>query len=253
MVTVSFMVAMLSAFLSVGCVSARPDMQDIGDNTAIAGGEITVSGKATVRVPADMATIRLGVVSISEDPEEARAQNADVSKTSMNAVRELGIPERHIQVNTLRLEPNRIYDQDQRRYVEKGFQAIRRVSIRLENLDLLPQLIADVVHVGANRIEGISYGLVDDRGTELDALDSALLNAREKARRMAATMGVSVGTILTVSEQGVNAPMPNVQFERALTAKSFDTGQANPDAYASGEIEVTAHVVVVFKLEGEKN
>ena len=49
---------------------------------------ISVSGEGIVRAEPDQATVRFGIVSRAEDPEEARRLNAAAAREAMNAVRE---------------------------------------------------------------------------------------------------------------------------------------------------------------------
>ena len=233
-------------FIMITVVTALAPV--LAQSGAVVGRNVTVSGNGIVHVVPDQATIRFGVVTIDLDPEQARIDNASLSAATMNSIRDLGIEERKIQVNVLRIQPYSEYDPELRRNVDKGFQAVREMRVVLNDIDLLPTLIARIVSEGANRINGITYGLQDESGPEQEALREALLDARQKATIMAETLDARLGTVLQISEQGIVRPQPiQIQFERALSMK--DAGvEANPDAYASGEIEVTANVTVVFGL-----
>ena len=209
---------------------------------------IHVSGEGIIEAVPDMVTVRFGVVTRSEDPEDARTQNATASSEAMNAVRALGVDERKIQVETLRLEPAREYNQQTRRYDEIGFDAIRVVVVKLEDLDLLPQLIAEVVQKGANRVEGIAYGIQDRQALKREALKKALLDAQAKADLMATTLGAERGLVHQISEQGVQMPRP-VYREMALASTKMADAAPAPDAYAAGELEVRATVQVIFLIK----
>ena len=205
---------------------------------------VTVNGHGLVRAQPDMATVRFGVVTIDRDPEAARSRNARVSSETMNAVRGLGIDESSIKLDALRIEPYREYDADARRYIDKGFQATRLVSVRLKELDVLPALIAEIVQKGANRISGIVYSIQEREVYEREAIKSALENAKEKASLMVETLGASLGEVLQISEQGVLVPAPRVMYEMA----SAKADAPEPEAYAGGELEITATVTVVFEI-----
>ncbi|MEM1094182.1 MAG: SIMPL domain-containing protein [Bacteroidota bacterium] len=209
---------------------------------------INVSGEGIIEAVPDMVTVRFGVVTRSTDPEEARRLNADAASETMNAVRALGVDERKIQVETLRLDPAREYNQQTRRYDEIGFDAIRVVVVKLEDLDMLPTLIAEVVQKGANRLEGIAYGLQDRQPLKRAALEQALLDAQAKADLMALTLGAERGLVQQISEQGVQMPRP-VYREMALASTKMADAAPAPDAYAAGELAVRATVQVVFLIK----
>lgn len=208
---------------------------------------VEVSGEATVRVEPDMAVVRFGVVSHDEDPEEARRLNAEASREAMNAVRELGVEERKIRMETLRLQPRRVYDPEEQRHREEGFEAVRITIVELDDLELLPTLIAEVVQRGANRLEEVRYDISDRSAPRNEALGEALTSARDKARLMAGTLDVELGRVVRIAEQQLDFPRRTLQLDAAMETADF--AEPEPDAYAPGEIEVEATVHVVFELE----
>lgn len=210
---------------------------------------IQVVGEATVRTAPDQATVRFGIVSRAKTAEQARKQNADAAQTAMNAVRKLGVAEEKMRMETLRLQPHREYDPETKSHEEKGYEAIRQVVVELGDLEQLPRLVTRVVQQGANRLEGIDYGLSDRTTFRNDALRQAAQNAQEKAQLLAESLGSQVGSVQKISEQsfGVDDPSPRIQMQ---FAKSSAEGAApEPDAYAAGEIKVNATVQVSFSLQ----
>ncbi len=209
---------------------------------------VNVSGEGVVHVQPDMAVVRFGVVTVDRDPEAARQQNAQAAAAAMNAVRALGVSDRKMRMETLRLQPRREYDPETRRYEERGFEAVREVVVELEDLERLPELIARVVQQGANRLNGITYDLRDRLAVRNEALRLAVTNARDKAALMAGALGAELGEVLHINEQAVNVPRPVFRMEAAAMAKA-DGAEPVPEAYASGEVEVRAVVQVTFALQ----
>ncbi len=208
---------------------------------------ISVSGEGIVRVQPDLATVRFGVVTEAEDPETARSRNAAAAAEVLNAVRALDVPERKIQLEVLRLQPKQEYDEQTRRYVAVGYEAIRIVSVELDDMEKLPQLVAEVVQKGANRLESVSYDLKDRDAARDEALRAAVTKAREKAQLIAATLGVELGRVHRVDEQGFSFPRPMMRMaEMGYAAK--DQAAPEPDAYAAGEIEVQANIQAAFEI-----
>ena len=210
---------------------------------------ITVSGEGTITAIPDMATVRFGVVVRNMDPEEARRINAETAREAMNAIRELGIAESKLSLQTLRLQQVREYDSQTRTQVDKGYEASRDLVVTVDNLDLLPKLVTQIVQKGANRLNGISYGLNERDSVKNDALVQAIISAKNKAELMTSALGVDVGHVLQISEQSFSMPTPVLQMEsgpRAMMAKS--DAAPEPDAFAAGEIEVKAVVQVVFEI-----
>lgn len=207
---------------------------------------VTVSGDGSVTAQPDQAVVRFGVVTQAETAEEARANNAAAAKTAMNAVRALDVPDEKLRMESLRLQPRYEYDDDERRLV--GYEATRQVVVELDDLAVLPQLVADVVEGGANRLDTIDYQLSDRSRFRDEALRKAAQSARDKARLLAETLDADLGPVRTINEQSFDFVRPRPQQARVQMAKTADAAQAEPEAYAAGEIEVSAQVQVVFDL-----
>jgi len=207
---------------------------------------VTVSGEGTVTAQPDQAVVRFGVVTRAETAQETRANNATAAKTAMNAVRALDIPDEKLRMESLRLQPRYEYDDDERRLV--GYEATRQVVVELNDLEVLPQLVADVVAGGANRLDKIDYQLSDRSRFRDEALREAAQSARDKARLLAETLDADLGPVRTINEQSFDFVRSRSQQVRMQMAKTADAAQADPEAYAAGEIEVSAQVQVVFDL-----
>ena len=211
---------------------------------------IKVSGDGTVQAIPDMATVRFGIVIRDEDPEEARRVNAETAKEAMNSIRALGVEESKLKLQTIRLQPVREYDPETRRQVEKGYEAIRDVVVVVEDLDRLPTIISHIVQKGANRLNGITYGLKNKESVKDEALIQAVNRAKQKAELMSATLGVRVGKVIQIQEQGISVPQPVLMQEASRQVMlSKSSAAPEPEAYAAGEIEVKATVIITFEIE----
>ena len=209
---------------------------------------VSVSGEGTVKAVPDKATVRFGIATRHAEPEEARKTNASIAKETMNAVRNLGIDERKLRLETLRIQPVREYNPETRRPEDKGFEALRELVVEVEDLEVLPTLISEVVQKGANRLNGVSYGLQDKDSIRNEALVEALTSARSKAELMVATLGAELGEVLQISEQSFSFPTPMVRMSDQPMMMAKAEAAPEPEAYAAGEMDVKAVVQVVFLL-----
>ncbi len=210
---------------------------------------VRVSGEGTVRAAPDRATVRFGIVSRAETAEAARRQNAAAAKTAMNAVRDLGVAEEKIRMESLRLQPRREYDPQTQTREERGYEASRQVVVELDTLAQLPRLVTRVVQRGANRLEGIDYGLQDRTAARNDALRQAAQSARDKAQLLAESLGAALGPVRQIDEQSFGYQSPSPRVEMQLAKSAAEDAAPEPDAYAAGEIEVNATVQVTFSLQ----
>lgn len=209
---------------------------------------VTVSGEGNVTTQPDKVVVRFGVVTQAETAEQARSQNASSAKNALNAVRDLDVPEEKMRMERLRLQPRYEYNDEEDRRELVGYEATRQVVVELDRLEVLPQLVADIVESGANRVDNIDYQLSDRTQFRNEALREAAEAARDKARLLAETLNAKLGPVHTINEQSFDYVRPQPQVARMEMAKASDVGQAEPDAYAAGEIEVSAQVQVAFDL-----
>ena len=240
--------SVLAAVLLLLLSPVEVDAQEIEERY----GTVTVVGEGIARTAPDKAVVRFGIVTRDENPEEARRLNAAAAREAMNAVRELVGDERRIRLESLRLQPAREYDPDQRRYIELGFEAVRDVVVEVLDLEQLPAVVARVVQEGANRLNNVTYELENRDEIRNLALERALENAVAKADVMASTLGNSIGRVLRVSEQGTSMPFP-VMRDAAVESFAMAKADPEPEAYAPGEIEVRATVEVMFALRSAED
>lgn len=212
---------------------------------------ISVSGEGEVTTVPDMATVRFGIVTRDNDPEEARRINAATARDAMNAIREMGIAESKLRLQTLRLQPVREYDPQTRKQVDKGYEASRELVVLVEDLDQLPLMISQLVQKGANRLNGISYGLKESEKAKDLALSKAVMRAKQKASLMAASLDVEVGEVLQIQEQndGFTVPVVSADTRPQLMMAKSEAAAPEPEAYAAGEIIVKALVRVTFDIK----
>lgn len=212
---------------------------------------VRVGGEATITATPDQATVRFGVVSEAETAEAARQKNAEAAKAAMNAVRGMNVPESQMRMESLRLQPQREYNPETKTREQTGYEATREVVVELSDLEQLPRLVAEVVQRGANRLEGINYGLSDKTAQRNDALRQAATSARDKARLLASTLDGELGPVREISEQDFGYDQPQPRLQRAFAKSAESDAEPEPDAYAAGEIEISARVQVVFDLTAE--
>lgn len=205
-------------------------------------GVISVSGEGVVRVSPDRARIRVGVVTrAATAPEALRQHEQDVSRV-LTRVRQLGVADRDIQIESLSLGEN--YGPNG----PDGYVAQRIVTVTLDTLRLVPDLVAAVVSEGANQLQGIDYVMRDTREAEAQALDRAVADARSKAERIASASGVVLGPVVAVQEAG--APrIGGLSVSGRSASVSMDVAP-EPGAYSAGSNEVGARVTVQFAIAG---
>ena len=199
-------------------------------------GTITVSGEGRVSVAPDRALVRLGVLTRAATAAETLRQHEDDVARVLTRVRRFGIADRDIQIEALSLNEN--YGNQG----PEGYAAQRVVTITVDSLRIVPDLVAAVVTEGANQLQGIQYTVRDTSPAEARALDLAVADARAKAERVASASGVVLGRVVAVQEAGAAQVSPPGYFGNTRSVAMEVAPQ--PGAYSAGSNEVVARVTV---------
>ncbi len=202
---------------------------------------IIVNGEGTAYAVPDVATITLGVTAQAEQAADAMAQTSETGAQILARLAELGIAERDVQTSDLSLNPvwsNRQTD-NQTPQIE-GYEASNRVTIRVQQLDSLGDVLGAVLEDGANQLGGLSFGLKDPEPLLDIARRDAVADAMARAKVYAEAAGVTLGSVLSISEAGSSTPRPEAMMAMR------DSSSRVP--VAAGETGITANVSMVFAI-----
>lgn len=204
--------------------------------------QISVTGTGQVDLPPDMATVRIGVTHQDEAAAAALQQTSDALAAMLERLTGLGVAERDVQTSGLSLNPVwRDRPERQGQPAPWGFEASNMVTVRLRDLEQLGAVLDALVSGGANRLDGVSFGLQKPEAAQDEARRLAVAEARRKAVLYAEAAGVSLGQVISLSETGAHQPRPQMMEMASMRADSVPV--------AAGEVAIEAAVQMVFALE----
>jgi hypothetical protein len=205
---------------------------------------IRVTGKATLSVPPEEASIDLGIVTEAPDAKDAARQNAEKMAAVLEALRgKLGANAR-IETISYSLDP--VYRYPERSEpVLAGYSARNIVRVKELPLDKVGETIDLATTSGANSVSNVSFGLRDEKATKARALRDAAADAKAKADTLADALGVQVLGILAVLEGEPEVIRPLGPMYRAEMAMAEP---AAPTPIEGGRIQVTATVTLVVGI-----
>jgi uncharacterized protein YggE len=124
-----------------------------------------------------------------------------------------------------------------------GYSAENQVEIRVRDLARVGELLRRAVEGGANRINGLSFGLADPRNADEEARRGAVNDAFRQARLLADAAGVKLGPIrrITFPPQRDGGPVP----VRGVAMRAMGA----PVPVQAGSLEVSAEVEVTWAIE----
>lgn len=203
---------------------------------------LNLSAHGETRLAPDMATITLGVQVEAPTAQEAMRQNAQEMTKVVAALRKAGIAERDIQTSGLNLNPQYVYEQNSPPKLS-GYQASNQVTVRVNDLARLGAAVDATVSAGANRINGISFGLKDPTAAENAAREEAVKALAAKAELYAKATGHRISRLVSLSEGGGYSPQPPMPV---MAMARMEKDASTP--IAGGELSVGIDVTGLYEL-----
>jgi len=212
---------------------------------------ITVTASSDAKIVPDKARINVSVVSEEKTAEACQKENADSVNAVIAKLGELGVADTSIQTANTYLFPRYGQSKDSSEddeYVITGYEMT--TTLRVDDLDIdnVGTVVQACVAAGANQADGIEfYASAYDEAYQ-QALEAALGTARSKAEGIASASGVSLGSVVRVSEgyqdtsaRYIETPEVYASSEDALDAGA--TAKTMP-----GQTAITAEVTVTYAI-----
>jgi uncharacterized protein YggE len=206
---------------------------------------VSVSGLGEVKSPPDMATISSGVVSEAVSAKDALAKNNAAMAAVIAALKNAGISEDDIQTSGFSVQPKYPpYQPNQTTNRIIGYTVSNNVTAQVKNLKTLGSILDTLVQSGSNQVSGITFGIDDPKKVLDEARKKAVADARAKAELYAEAAGVSLGSVIQISEQtAITPPMPMMRM--AVEAAAADASVP----IAAGQQTVSATVSITYAIQ----
>jgi uncharacterized protein YggE len=214
--------------------------EEVTDNT------LFVSGSATASDNPDQVTIMFSVETEDASARVSQQENAGITSDVRAALISRGIESEDIETTGYSLYQIREYEPESRKYIDRGFRTTHSMQVEISDIEGAGGIIDAAVLAGANRINGVYFGLSDSKMDELRmaALKAASENARERADAIAEGLGITVTRVMSVSEGYSYAPVARAYAqEMATVGDSSVSTEITP-----GDVQVSATINVVFEI-----
>lgn len=213
----------------------------LGTETAAIAGEprtITMTGLGSVAAPPDQVEI---FTSVECDGATAAAALAANSR-SMNAVyavaKKFGLSEKTVATSNFSLQPLREERKAAGNGGITGYRVANSVTISAAEIAKAGALIDALVAAGANQISAVRFSLRDETPLLTVARKAAVTDATEKATTIARAAGVSLGPVLSISEQS-DTTAPRITTFKVMAART---------PISAGDQTVGASVTITWEI-----
>ncbi len=256
------------AAVTVGAGSKPVSRKPLSTSAAVNPGSISVHGQAQVLVVPDQVEIRLGIV--SHDPELglAKADNDRRTAASLARLKGMGLAARDYQTDAIHVEPEyeTIAGQPQ---VLKRFAVQRHVVITLREVGRFEELLQALLDAGVNQVLDIQFCSTELRRHRDEARRMAIRAAQEKAELLVGELGGHLGRPTRIDEQGNQGGWSSYGYYSlyggswhsrsssymmqnsvaVASGPSEASAEGSTQAFAPGQIRVSAVVLVQFEME----
>jgi uncharacterized protein YggE len=231
----------IAMLLSVATVDAQPATERPRPPS------ITVNGEATIAAEPDQAQIDIGVTTQARSAPDASRENAERLARVLAEVKKLLGKGDEVKTSGYGLNPQYRYPQGGKPEIV-GYTANNIVRIKTAKLDEVGKLIDAAMQAGANNINRLMFTLKDEDAARLDALRQASAKAKTKAEAIAASLGLKVLRIASVTE-GERSFQPI--YRQAPMARGEALAAQAPTPVEPGTVDVRSTVTLTAEV-GEK-
>ncbi len=227
---------------------------------------IEVSGKASVSVVPDVYSLSFSIEKRGKSASKIKALVDQKTDQVIRAIKKLGISTNNIQTAQINLRP--IYnkgsikllgldaqekfanDKKGRAYLKQeteknsikiaAFEVTRYINIKLTRIDDYDRLLEQLVKIGVTKISPLSMSIAEPSKHYQKALAQAVQVAHQKALKLAAQAGVTLGKVRYLKENSYNAPIERVRMT-SLRSQSYHSSQVSSQ-------EISAEVIITYRI-----
>lgn len=241
-------IALVAAGCSAGPSGATNSTLNIPGNILQQNG-IWVTGQGKVTGVPDVAVVVLGIEAQSITVTEAQAKSRTAMDAVVKVLKASGVKDSDIQTQRFSITPVIQWLDKENRQQVIGYIVTNMVTAKVRQIDSTGQIIDAAAAAGGDliRINSISF-TIDDSSTLLaQAQELALKDAKAKAKSIADTMGIRLGTLTyaQVSNTTPSYPIP------MYASKEMASGVSSvPDtSISAGEITINALVTAAWAIQ----
>jgi hypothetical protein len=208
---------------------------------------ITVVGQGSSRVMPDVASVTVGVETMADTVADATQENQVKMRAILAALKQLGILDKDVQTSNYSISLNRLptpqplAEGEAAQQETEKYTVSNMVTVTIRDLDLVSEVLDAVVEAGANSVWGVNFA-VDKPETMLEeARARAVADARARAEALADLGGVTLGSVMSMSEVVGQSSVGLPMYDMAVSQAAGGSTPISP-----GEIELSYQLQVTY-------
>ncbi|VVB75951.1 Uncharacterised protein [uncultured archaeon] len=247
MVPAFLAVLLVAVLIIVGFTAGAVLSNGSGSSSSLANPKtINVTGTATHKVAPNLVEVVLSVETLDASAQISQSSNATISDKVSAALKSAGVTANHISTVSYTVNEEFQYNDVLKKSVSVGYRTTNQVKAILTDLKTTGAVLDAAAKAGANRIDSVYFYLnpVNEFRERRAVLEEASGQARLKANSIAKGIGVSVGSVHSLTENVNYYPSSMSNIALGVMAKDSVATPISPST-----VEVTANVSAEFDIK----
>ena len=205
---------------------------------------VTVQGYGSITMPPDQATLRFSISDKGRNLEMIKNKIGNVTSRFLEFAENLNIKKKNLRTTNINIFPEYTYIPKTGKRIFDGYKINRDITVNLENLTLLGQLMEGAINLGVNNINPPMFSSKNASGVNIKLHTLAMEDAKNKAIALATSTNATIGRAIDVNAVPISF-QPRPTEMRMLSA---DQAIMNEQNYEVGEITHELSIIATFEL-----
>ena len=202
---------------------------------------VSTTGQGVATASADRAVVSMQASATNKSANAAKQAADQQINAALSSLEDMGIAKEDIVASTIHLMPEYQYANQQRTFT--GYQAVRDLTVTLQQLDELDSLLETLTQAGINNITSVTLQSSNEDELREEAFTLAIEDSKQKAAKLAKAYGAELGNIRAINYRNM-VPMARAKGDAMmLQAASAGGGQ-----YVHDQVRIEDQIDVEFEL-----
>ncbi len=187
---------------------------------------LSVNGSGSIVTVPDRAIVSFAVDTDAPTAYDALQQNAQLMTQVTNTLIDYGIPSENVSTKSFTIQPVYNYPRNQPP-VLIGYHVSNTVELTISNFSIIGQVVDNGVKTGANRVNGITCAVSQNRQLQLRdrAISLAVVDAQTKAQKALQPLNLRILGVQSMSVSEVTSIPPFTRLETVSATTPIFPGQ----------------------------
>ncbi len=205
---------------------------------------IMVSGYGKVTGTNDIAVTTIGFSNTDKDIAKAQTDNKKVMDQVMAELKKLGVVDKDMQTD-YSIYPDYNYTQDKGQEL-KGYKVNNQVTVKIRDLSKITTILGLAGKYGATEVSGLNFTIDDTENLKMQAREKSLSDAKIKAAKLAADLGVKLGTVVSYNEYESSQDYYPMKY--STMAEGGGAVALAPESVAAGSKDVVMNTTITYEI-----